>query len=512
MVFESLRLHDAPQGQQSRMESLVDTLSSKGSNLCSDPALRLPSRPLDPRRRGLAFENLGSSFDIKGHGKVQNTGKFVETEASEKSLRGMGRAHSFLDDDLEDSQSEDEMDVLSAYDRDSDSRSPVRKKQKEADKHIPPRLRDNSKVLASLKFNKIKSADGKPASSSSAAPAPQSREDVRTASSAPSSSAAPKQRTSSQAYRDRSPQRSSRRINRDRSQSDLSQSTPRIPQKYMVSRRSNSPSQPRKGHPTTVARPMPQPLGRSASAQMRPEPFPPLDALIDRNPNVTRKNPLVPQPFPLDVASTSSSSTIKKPKLPTVKKPQFGKSSPKSAAGSGADFLLNAMTIKKPRVQTYTTPSPLSSPTARGDPFAALSPLATPTGKKANKEKTKPKPSPRKFKAHARGRIDSSSEEEDEERATKLQPFPMSTQLLKSIGSPSDAGPSKLGKRPSGDEGSGGQREKKKMREEESYVPPLLFMPSHALISPLVTRLSCMITWKRMMIPVGITMPYMVMY
>lgn len=94
--------------------------------------------------------------------------------------------------------------------------------------------------------------------------------------------------------------------------------------------------------------------------------------------------------------------------------------------------------------------------------------------------------SDRKVSKARRNRVVSSSEEESEveiEDVLKPQPFPMSTQVLGSIGfpcTPPIAGPSRPGKRSSSERNStDGEREKKKTRKDDDMCVYLLSLLLH---------------------------------
>ncbi|KAF8880188.1 hypothetical protein BD779DRAFT_1101490 [Infundibulicybe gibba] len=99
------------------MENLLNSLSSKGATLETDQSLRLPSRPVKQASThliGLAYEDLGTSLD-----------SIPATQASKTRRKPTRRSQSILDD-IVDSESEDEIDMLSQHDSDTDTRRTAR--------------------------------------------------------------------------------------------------------------------------------------------------------------------------------------------------------------------------------------------------------------------------------------------------------------------------------------------------------------------------------------------------
>jgi hypothetical protein len=177
------------------------------------------------------------------------------------------------------------------------------------------------------------------------------------------------------------------------------------------------------------------------------------------------KETLAPAPFPRVPPISPPPRPADLPTLPALgphapskaKLPPHGKRS-----SAQADFVTNKKVRKPGETSEFPLPSPLSNQTATGS------------------RKTTENLSPRKKSSN---RIIPSDEEESEveiEDSIKPQPFPMSTQDLGSIGSPSTpptAGPSRPGKRSSSERrDTESDRDRKKTRKEDDMCVIFSFL------------------------------------
>ncbi|KAF5383667.1 hypothetical protein D9615_003785 [Tricholomella constricta] len=440
-----------------------------------DDKLRQPSRPLharvgssnpesgkDARRKGKAYEDLGQSF----------------AKSSSQSKGKLGSKSNGPQDRY--SGSSDEIDFLSNYG--SEAGTPQRKKmKKDGDTDVKgvvvssfdSKYRTQGSVLKGLKFKKNKApGDGMTKSDASTAQPVVLKDHGNSHASGSGSPSVPPSR----------PQRTGQTTIR-RARSPVLVSPSRSPD------RRRSRTNPKVSCDTTASentRPKPRPNGtRAASAQHLPQPFPDLGSKPPGSP-ARRMTISGPKPFPFSSQSPPRPSentdpAAKKPPLPTIKKPSLP-------------------TIKKPKPTAFPSLSPVNSP-LRPAGFPSLAPLGPdappPTKTKAYgtrsvseklaiaKPAEFPLPSPpsgsktvRKGKMSIRElrsnrRIESSDEEAGDDEKTsssqlKAQPFPMSTQILNSIGSSSVSGPSSLGKRSS--TGSDDSRKNKKKKDVDSDI------------------------------------------
>jgi len=493
------------------MESLLGELNSRGSSLHTEPSLRLKTRPKQSESsKGKAFEDFGSSFGTpwsssQDKSRSTNRPKQIGKRADGgKNITGK-HTRSILDDDTIDSESEDELDTLSRHDAsDSDSRPrPSRTKTKDDEVFVDgqnykyhPNFLPNT-TLSKLKFNKIKKTDGE-------------------ATNGPSSSLSKENGlppAKHSADNDRvKPIPVPNRINSGHS---------RGPNNPPASGSSRPPSEcPNK--PLTVPKPTSKPNcpfnevrernGREKPSRPKPRPKPrPPEAPptssqpqlhpISSNPSLSnlnsdaaatrirKKATRQPDTFPADRLSPVPQRNTKKPD-------EFPDVSPQSSpAGQKTDF-----PTLSPLGSCITTPvkakgtnsnrgfpmlSPLGSCTrtpvkAEGTNSNGGFPMLSPLSSQPADDNGRSKPQTNHLRPDASSLF---SEEDEGDDPFKTRggpaPFPMSSQLLGSIGSSPtrpQAGPSRPGKRSSEGKESEDERERKKMREEDVYVT-FVFLP-----------------------------------
>ncbi|RDB15822.1 hypothetical protein Hypma_003620 [Hypsizygus marmoreus] len=546
----------------------MENLLAKTRSGANDTHLRLATRPLPKpesshnqfhqdnkekkvsegvRRRGTAVEDFGSSFSPT---KRKDTNKHGSSK-SKKPPSGLVMHSLVLDEEVLDSESEDELDMLSSHHgSDFGSPAPIARKRKEQQRekerkpsrvmdkdkdgvvdadgkyhaYLPQYKPDTANVLKSLKFKKIK-ASGEDTNFAAPAPAvaPSSSQPSKVLqinNNAPSSSSYPlqssssrPQRTASQTStsrpplptRKKSPPASERRVPAPRSRSKAPETNPKPNPKpsskaSTTLKHSSIPTSINK--PTDEAsafgtRPKPRPVGRTASAQIS-KPFPDIDMASGENNNAVASSParratvsrarpfplpsprggepvkekLKPQEFPM--LSPAQEPPLKPASFPeliplgakhkernkstaTIKKPVFRNGSRVDNAGKGKEALVSST--------DFPAPSPLSS--------------------QANGKTGSSQGRPGRKSAQRIVMSDDEDENEDEDQedgveGRKAQPFPMSTQVLDSIGSATFpecavAGPSSLGKRPSPGGEDGREKKKNKMGEGgDGYTTPIV--------------------------------------
>ncbi|KAJ6631515.1 RTC4-like domain-containing protein [Mycena sp. CBHHK59/15] len=374
-------------------------------------AKTLESRPFSqPSRsqktRGVLNEDLGSGFDLP------------RSQGKERATRTR----------IVDSDSDDELNAFSQT-RVSPSQPPV---------SLPPPVRpDTDDVIKTMKFKKNKPAGTDPQSSTSKAP--MSKENARRASDKKS-------------------------ISGDTSSKNAIASTSQ-PLREKPNRR-HSPPLVRPVRPQTFESSR---NGELSQAKERPKPRP----LVKQ----TKTVPLKP----------SSSTRIDSPSTPVPSKLSKTKDCPldtmsplaevgDNAKGKGKEKGQNKPQKGRKATQDFPGLSPLSSPVKRsGPPSSWPSPLDTPASRDKDLKRTSsrlattdfPAPSP----LHRKGRAEPSRKEayaasDAEASGSKaVRPFPMSTQVLDTIGSP---GPSTPVKRRSIGSGSDdeGERDRKRYKNQ----------------------------------------------
>ncbi|KAF9460531.1 RTC4-like domain-containing protein [Collybia nuda] len=400
------------------------------------------------RRKGQAVEDLGSGFIKKG--------------AIGRNRRGAPskRSQTSTPYDLTDSEP-DELDTLSQHSaaEASSKEDLLLGPDGKIHKAHPDFPSSRTGVYKSLKFKKTKpSHDNASASHQSDTPLsvfPILQENANVqrpnGETMPKSLAKP-QHTASQASTSRP------------------RSPPVHPRPKLPSSRTLKPAQ--EAAKSENTRPKPRPIGkpRVASAQLQPAPFPSLDppssprrrrntvSTTENDDTRSTKSTLTPAPFPMVSPASSPLHPAKFPTLPPLgsqgskqkSKPFMPQSLVKERASQAKPVEMSKAT--KPKVPNdYPTMSPLSSQTR-----TLSSSQKSSTAKKGPSKK----------------RIVSEEESEVEINSVlKPQPFPMSTQVLGSIGSPCTppvAGPSRPGKRSSSDRNSsGGGRENKKTKKDD---------------------------------------------
>jgi hypothetical protein len=486
------------------MESRIADAGSKGVNLFDDAKGRLLARPQAQisksgaqatRRKGQAAEDLGSSFTKGGAFSDKGKAKANGTRSKIHSSQGHGSM---------DSDSDDELDLLSSSQAGSgsDTGTPVRKKPKRKSKQLELEQEDGFmdngklhrydpkfpvsklKALQDLHFKKYKkstndASDPTPSNTSSSTLL--ILQDHRTnrdllADSFNINTTRPKTNTQSSLGHARNPV--------PRSTYNRSPS----PDRHMPSAHSSKPTEVRTT--TENTRPKPRPLGRVASTQHKP-PDIGLGSDVPRSP--ARQHTISEsRPFPLLLPESENIDPAKTRRSPPVQKLALAEFPPLSPVASPArlsEWTSRAPQekrgqVKKPSSQypnrkgTITQVSPTTPKATTGkkvkdaSAFPVLSPLSS-LPVSANEE------TPGKSKLRQKDCLGYRRESEDHDSdieelqsssdLPKAQPFPMSTQVLNSIGSPDTtptAGPSRRGKRSSPD-GSDNEQKRKRTRKDK---------------------------------------------
>jgi hypothetical protein len=487
------------------MENLFANADRKGVNFYDDEKRRLPNRPQQApvskyggettRRKGQAVEDLGSSF-VKGGAsgdtwKAKVNGRRPQTRSSQ------------LHDPVH-SDSEDEMDCLSSsqLESDSDTGSRVRKKSKGKGKEelgqkggvtddngkfhkFHPNFQPKKKGLNGLKFNKIKKTMGDPSdstpSNASSSTLPISKEqwtNRQLLSTSFGGSTAP-QKEDSQTSFELSPNPFPRSTcNRSPS-----------PTRHMPTAHFPKRTQGRTAVENT--RPQPRPLRRAADTQQKTQPLSDI-GIPDNDVSSPTRRHIGPLPFPLSLTQSENIGTAKTRQSPPVEKlapAAFPLLSPMASPVRSSEFpSLTPLAsqenrgIKKPsylnakRKGTITQVLPTTPMPAKGkiakdvSAFPMLSPLSS-LAISANEERAGKFRLKQKDRSGYRRETDGSDIKElhGSSNQPKAQPFPMSTQVLYSIGSPDTPptpGPSRLGKRSSSD-GSDNEQKRKRTRKDK---------------------------------------------
>ena len=229
---------------------------------------------------------------------------------------------------------------------------------------------------------------------------------------------------------------------------------------------------------TENTRPRPRPLTRATSTQHKPQSLPDVNVPVNgisispaRRHTISRHRPL---PFPLSLPEPDHIDLTEAHELPTIEKlapTAFPQLSPVASPARASAFPPpgspeNHRTVKKPSYQysktknntiqlSPTTPKPATGKQAKdASTFPVLSPLSSRVIS-AHEERAAKSRSNQKDRRRDVGDHGSDIEElYSANEQTKVQPFPMSTQMLdsmKSPNSPPTPGPSRSVKRSSSD-------------------------------------------------------------
>ncbi|KAG5643883.1 hypothetical protein DXG03_009513 [Asterophora parasitica] len=426
------------------MENFMKNADWNKGGPVNDPKLRLLSRPTaktssksndlgqGTRRKGQTAEDFGSSFaPSSSQGRKQ------------AALKHKAKASW-------DSDSDDELDFLS--NAGSDAGAPERKKQKkdvdaDAKSSYMAKINERSNVLKSLSFKKNKPpGDGgaKPDASSSKPIVLKDYANSQASSSGPSTLRQP---CTGQTTVRRAPS-PIRSPERRRSGSN----TPQISRDILLSENTRPRLKPRPIGGTRVApaQHVPDveivapssPARRATMSGPRPKPFP----LFGHSPpriSEPAKKPSKPKPadFPL-------LSPVNSPLRPAA----FPELTP---IGSNASLPLHKATrsVSEKVFKAKPAEFPFPSPPSSGSTNLKAS--------KGNGATVKRVGSRLLIKSE-----EEASNEEDEASIPQAQPFPMSTQMLDSIGSTSVAGPSSLGNRP-----SSGSEDARNIKKRKDAIP-----------------------------------------
>jgi hypothetical protein len=430
------------------MESLESELEANEETLQTSRAVRLPKRhglSMTAGVNGKAFMDLGgSNFEVGSSGAFSGTRKPMTTYTS----RSKGQRSTLVVDSG--SSSPDELDSLSQSDTHSPTKKPVQKfgenvQAESGGNDYAKRAQKQSDVIKNLRFRKNKNQDKtQPEASGSKAP-PSKENEPRAVQDAGTSS---KRSLASEATK------------------------PRL-DKCETSR----------------------PLGdKSPNRQLSPPPShkPPREKL---KPRPIKK----PQATTVDVTP----KTTKKPNMSTVKKPHFplpvkrapppSEAEESHAMHSDSGFpsrtrLPKQFTFLPPTSQRtpQATPSsktaekfPLSPPKSQVDEFPFPSPLTSDELGKKIAPIASPMPSRQFFDASSKGKgkalaVSTEDDEEDEDesydcksKGTRLEPFPMSTQMLRSTSSPSVLLSQAVKRNSDGIRSDGDQHAKKRRKDDE---------------------------------------------
>ena len=425
--------------------------------------LPCPPRGGPPQRKGKAVEDFGRSFARKDSG---SQGKAKQVNRRQAPISN-ARQHDMHSD------SGDELDILTQT-SDSNARRAVQKKSKEKRKeegyepefgHVGSNQKPQKKTIADLglKFKKNKGTTDRAS-------------DLTPVNTNPPLDAPKEEGTNSQIFLDSwppSPRRSQNLDSRNKGPSTSrhmpSVNASKLPEKRTTTdrpkprllRQAKSPQ----SKPTTTrnARPQPRPSGsqskpqtdfqtgaalnarspacRHTGSEHRPFPLSPPDS-ENVDPSNTRRSPPVEKPTPAAFPLLSPVASPARPSAFPSLTPLF---SPEERARS----------VPKKRVTQGSPKTPRITAGKRGkdtNPFPVLSPLSS-LPKAANEASGRSKV---KTKCKSVYICESEDEDSDVEGSDqpKAQPFPMSTQVLNSIGThdtPLRAGPSRQGKRSSSD-------------------------------------------------------------
>ncbi|KAG5636682.1 hypothetical protein H0H81_007212 [Sphagnurus paluster] len=462
----------------SSMEGLVTKNNWKSGTAIDDPKLRLATRPTANTRSGSGSGQSKSDIALQGQRRKGATSEdYGSSFGKPKSSSSSQNKKKPVTKLKEPGESDDELDFLS--NNGSAAGSPAKKKPKKDestdaksgdDTLFSAKCAEKSNVLKNLKFNKKKvnhSVDSTDASRATTQPIvlqDNNRNNNRASGSVHPPATPPQLQPT-------------RPPNRTRARSPINNIV-NPPQRHT---RSTNPKYPSASLPdptpaTETTRPKPRPVPRPIGAvraqqQQQPvnaSPIPPdfdLIPLGKKPPASPARRATIsgPKPFPFD-----------DPSLLTSENKDGDKGNDASAKLKAAAFPLHdspsftSVSREKekdaPAKKLKATAFPSLSPVKSGRVASDLSSEKKGMGKRSvseKVEKAKPAAFPMSPPSGSKkagtverkksSRVVLSSEEESDTEASRArmtaQPFPMSTQVLDSIGSPSIAGPSSLGKR-----------------------------------------------------------------
>ncbi|GLB43350.1 putative RTC4-like domain containing protein [Lyophyllum shimeji] len=447
------------------MESLVANPSWNKAGSVNDPKLRMPTRPTanakaessktdnsnnGSRRRGKVVEDLGSSF--------------AKNSSSQGRKKPGSTSRRRVDTTDHESHSEDELDLLSSNHGSDAETSAVREVKK--DTHTDAggsyfaTLQQKSNVLKKLKFTKTKRVEDDEQLDGFQPMVLKENGNQDASTSEKSLPSRPVHTVQTTVRRPRSPRRAPSR----RSPSPA----------FRRRSRSQTPKASRENAASENLRPKPRPLGKRKASQQSVQAFPDLPPLHDklRGSPARRATVSGPAPFPsIGLSPVPASKTMdfeKKPAGPSIKKPKLSDFAPLSPAHSPlhpSEFPSLELLGSQESLVEKTKVAGKRSVSEKADQLEPADfPMPSPPSE-SKKGRTV------QVKKRAPTRLLVSSDESDTGESApssslKAQPFPMSTQMLDSIGTPSFAGPSNLGKRssPSGSD----ERQKKKRKDAAS--------------------------------------------
>ena len=462
------------------MENLYASAKRKGVDTFHDDERRLPVRPQVlvsndgrhvSRRKGKAVEDLGSGFTKRGaygdKGKAKSNGKRPQITAPQ--------VHDIVD-------SEDELDMLSSSQADSCSDTGALTRKKLEGKHGRVK-QTTSDLLKNMKFNKNKLATDD-------AHTPTLSDDFRLA--VLKEHGANREQLAETLGGSTTPQRTTDQRSIERARSPVSRSIYNqnlSSSRHVPSARSHKPTQ---NSTVKNTRSTPRPLRRVVSTQHKGRPFPDINDPYnhDTHSPAHRNTVSEPRPFPLSLRESENVNPTKMRRSPPVEKlapaafPQLSPViSPVRPPEEFASLTLlgsqeKRRTAKKPfnrdpnKRGTVTQMLPATPKAATREnakdtsAFPALSPLSLAI--RANKMPGKSKLT-KKYPCESKDHDGDIKGLQISSDQPKAQPFPMSTQVLKSIRSsniPPTAGRSRPGKRSSSD-GSDHEQKMKRTRQDK---------------------------------------------
>jgi hypothetical protein len=430
------------------MESLESELEANEETLQTSRAVRLPKRhglSMTAGVNGKAFMDLGGrNFEVGSSGEFSGTRKPMTIYTS----RSKGQRSTLVVDSG--SSSPDELDSLSQSDTHSPTKKPVQKFGKDVqaesgENDYAKRAQKQSDVIKNLRFRKNKNQD-KTQPETSGSKAPPSKENEPRAV----------QDTGTSSKRSLASKATKPRLDKCETSRPLGDKSP------------NRQLSPPPSHKLPREKPKPRPIKK-------------------------------PQATTVDVVP----KTTKKPNMPSVKKPQFplpvkrapppSEAEESHAMHSDSGFpsrtrLPKQFTFLPPTSQRtpQATPSsktaekfPLSPPKSQVDEFPFPSPLTSDELGKKIAPIASPMPSRQFFDASSKGKgkalaVSTEDDEEDEDesydcksKGTRLEPFPMNTQMLRSTSSPSVLLSQAVKRNSDGIRSDGDQHAKKRRKDDE---------------------------------------------
>jgi len=427
------------------MESLESELEANEETLQTSRAVRLPKRhglSMTAGVNGKAFMDLGGSdFKAGSSGASLGMRKPITTYTS----RSKGQRSTLVVDS--DSSSPDELDSLSQSDTHSPTKKPVQKfgEAESAGNEYVKRAQKQSDAIKNLHFRKNKN-EGKTQPEASGSKAPPSKENEPRAIQDTGTSS--KWSLTSKAMKRRSENHEASRPLGDKSP--------------------NRQPSPPPSHTPPREKPKPRPIKK------------PQATTVDATPKTTKK-PIMP--------------TVKKPHFPVPVKRAPPPSEAEESCAMHSDSGIPSRTLfpeqfpflsptsqHTPRVTPSSKTAekfPLSPPKSRVDEFPFPSPLASDDRGKNIAPSAFPMPSPQSFDASSKGKgkalaISAEDGEEDEDgsygrksKGTRLEPFPMNTQMLRSTSSPSFQLSQAVKRNSDGVHSDGNQHTKKRRKDDE---------------------------------------------